>query len=75
MGALAGPADAATGPKIGASRHQLQDHGVAAMKLAFGKLGEVAMRELMSNPAVQASFSGLDRYVDREKLSEVFGRK
>ncbi len=60
---------------VAETRAAVDKDGVAAMKLAFGKLGEVAMRELMSNPAVQASFNGLDRYIDREKLAEVFGRK
>jgi hypothetical protein len=49
--------------------------GAIAMKLAFGKLGEVAMQELISNPAVQASFEGIDKYLDKDKLRQAFGKK
>lgn len=57
------------------TRAAAEKDGALAMKLAFSKLGEVAMQELMSNPAVQASFGGLDRYIDRDKLMQTFGHK
>ncbi len=57
------------------TRSAVEKDGALAMKLAFSKLGEVAMQELMTNPAVQASFGGLDRYMDRDKLRAAFGGK
>ena len=60
---------------INETRAAVEKDGSPAMKLAFSKLGEVAMQELMSNPAVQASFGGIDRYIDRNKLRDAFASK
>ncbi len=60
---------------VNETRAAVEHDGPVAMKLAFGKLGEVAMQELISNPNVQSSFEGIDKYLDREKLKDTFGRK
>ena len=39
-----------------------------AVKAAFESLGKLAMQEIMSNPAVSAGFSGIDKYVDLKKI-------
>ena len=60
---------------VNETRTAVDKDGALAMKLAFSKLGEVAMQELMTNPAVQASFGALDHYLDRDKLRDTFGHK
>lgn len=45
--------------------------GNIGMFNAFRSLGEVAMRELMSNPDVTASVGGYVRYLDQKKLESV----
>ncbi|HEY8974107.1 MAG TPA: hypothetical protein VIN75_07805 [Burkholderiaceae bacterium] len=42
---------------------------------AFGKLGEVAMKELTTNPAVATSFEDPVKYMDRAQLMKVFAPK
>jgi hypothetical protein len=46
-----------------------------AIKQSFKVLGEVAMQELMSAPAVNAGVSNFMKYVDEAKLREVFPEK
>lgn len=48
--------------------------GSAGMFTAFKSLGEVAMRELMSNPDVTASVGGYAKYLDQKKLESVLGK-
>ncbi len=48
--------------------------GNAGMFTAFKSLGEVAMRELMSNPDVTASVGGYAKYLDQKKLESVLGK-
>jgi hypothetical protein len=56
-------------------RKQTQDalkyEGQLAMQTSFQVLGQVAMLELMSNPAVGAGFSGIGKYIDETKLKEL----
>ena len=60
---------------VNETRAAFKTDGAPAMRAAFSKLGEVAMQELMTNAAVQAGLNGLDRYVDRDKLADVFRNK
>jgi hypothetical protein len=43
--------------------------GVGTIEQSFGLLGEVAMREFMSEPTVNAVFASLDTYIDKDKLN------
>lgn len=56
------------------SRAARDQDSAGAFKVAFAKLGEVAMGELLSNPGVQAEFEGLGRYADREALRKAFDK-
>ena len=53
-------------------RKQTQDalryEGQIALQLSFQVLGQVAMQELMSNPAVGKGFGELDRFMDQKKI-------
>jgi hypothetical protein len=40
---------------------------------AFQKLGELAMKELMTNPEVGAAMSGFERRIDRAKMEAALG--
>lgn len=42
-----------------------------AMEASFSVLGQVAMQELMTNPAVGAVLEGLEEHVDSERLEEL----
>jgi len=44
--------------------------GAAAMETSFGVLGQVAMKELMSNPAVNAGFGAFGQYVDQQAVKD-----
>jgi hypothetical protein len=46
----------------------MAEGGPAALQVGFGVLGQMAMQELMSNPQVAASMSGLDKYIDRARI-------
>lgn len=50
-----------------------QDNGAKAFEHAFKVVGEVAMQELMTEPAVSASLGAFDRYLDLQKIEQVFG--
>jgi len=47
--------------------------GANAIETAFAALGQLAMQELMNNAEVNASMSGVARYMDGEKLRPVLG--
>ncbi len=49
--------------------------GDVAIAAAFQVLGEVAARELFAHPAVTAGMAELDKYIDNEKIKEVYGVK
>lgn len=49
--------------------------GSASFEVAFGALGKLAMQELMSNPAVTASFVEYTKYIDKQKFEAAFSRK
>lgn len=46
-----------------------RDEGEPAIESAFANLGETAMKELMSDPKVQAASGDIQPYVDNKKLS------
>jgi len=51
-------------------RAAMQADGQLAFKVAFGKLGEVAVQELMTDPDVRASMGGVEKYIDNARLRE-----
>lgn len=53
----------------------VQNEGPEALETAFNSLGDIAMRELMSNKEVSASMSDFARYVDQKKLESIFSAK
>lgn len=58
-------------------RKQTQDamryEGPIAMQLSFQVLGQVAMKELMSDKAVSAGFEAFSKYLDKSKI-EALGK-
>ncbi|MCK9685053.1 hypothetical protein [Scleromatobacter humisilvae] len=48
----------------------MQADGQLAFKVAFGKLGEVAVQELMSDPGVTASLGAIDKYMDSARIRD-----
>jgi hypothetical protein len=50
------------------TRAAVRQDGSVAVSKAFEEIGRLAMQELMTNPKVAASLSGLDQYVDRKKI-------
>lgn len=48
--------------------------GPAGMMASFKSLGEVAMMELTSNPAVAESISAYVQFVDRKKVEDALGK-
>jgi hypothetical protein len=49
----------------------LQYEGLAAIQHSFEVLGQVAGREMFSTPGVAASFAGLQKYLDNDKLKKL----
>jgi hypothetical protein len=49
--------------------------GNSALESAFRTMGELAMREITSNPKVNASFGNFAEYVDKNKLKAFFPTK
>jgi hypothetical protein len=47
--------------------------GESALKTSFGVLGQVAMKELFSNPDVAKGLAGLEKYMDTEKIKKELG--
>lgn len=54
------------------AREAVQQEGSSAMAGGFRALGELAMRELMSNPEVAKSLGAYERYVDQAKFRAAF---
>ncbi len=50
------------------AREAVQQEGSAGMMSAFKVLGELAMKELMTNAEVMQSLGAYERYLDRAKL-------
>ena len=49
--------------------------GGTAFQTAFGVIGRLAMQELMANPQVNASISGFEQYLDKDRLNAAMGTK
>lgn len=49
-----------------------KEEGEAPLKSAFSVMGQLAMQELMANPAVNSAFTRFVKYVDTEKLRSAF---
>lgn len=45
--------------------------GPLGINTAFEHLGKIAMQELMSNPQVNATIGGFERFIDKKKLEPV----
>jgi len=50
------------------SKKALKNEGAVAIQTAFQVLGQAAAREIFADPSVGQMMSGLDKYVDKEKL-------
>jgi hypothetical protein len=50
------------------TRDALKYEGAATLQTSFQVLGQVAGRELFTSPEVKEALSGLDQYVDGEKV-------
>ena len=46
--------------------------GAKAIENAFGIVGEVAMQELMNDPAVGAAFDEYGKYIDEQKFIHIY---
>ena len=55
------------------TREVVAQEGSPGMLSAFRTLGELAMKELMSNPDVGRSLSGYERYLDQAKIRAALG--
>lgn len=53
------------------TQEALKYEGAMAMQTSFQVLGQVAMQELMSNPAVGQGFNAIGRYLNESKLQEL----
>jgi hypothetical protein len=49
--------------------------GPTALQGAFQTLGQLAMQELMSDRGVTSAMGAFERYLDQNKLNQVFGGK
>jgi hypothetical protein len=54
------------GPELKAA---VEKEGTDAVGEAFGKLGEMAMTDLMSDPKVQAGTEAMSTYIDQDKIT------
>ena len=46
-----------------------------SFRVAFSRLGELAMQELMTEKSVQAAMSEFEKYVDKKRLDDVLAGK
>jgi len=49
-----------------------QNGGTSAFEYAFGIVGQVAMQELMTEPAVSQALGAFDKYLDKDTFNKVF---
>jgi hypothetical protein len=57
------------------TKKAMKEEGSEAMKSAFELVGKVAMQELMTNKEVTDSFSGFEKFLDKDKFKAVFYEK
>lgn len=53
------------------TQEALKYEGPIAMQTSFQVLGQVAMQELMSNPAVGQGFAAIGKYVSEDKIKQL----
>ena len=53
---------------VDATKKAIKYEGEATIQTSFQVLGQVAGQELFASPEVTAALSGLDKYLDKEKL-------
>lgn len=53
------------------TRQALKYEGSATIQTSFGTLGQVAAREIFSNPQVAAGMADLGKYVDKKSFESV----
>lgn len=58
---------------VAEAREAINYEGAAAFQSSFQTLGQVAARELLSNPRVNAGVAELSRYLDNKKLEATLG--
>lgn len=46
--------------------------GSNAFEYAFGVVGQVAMQELMAEPAVNQALGGFEKYLDKDMFNQIF---
>jgi hypothetical protein len=56
-----------------AARQAVKFEGTGAIEASFNVLGQVAGRELFSNPEVAAGLGDLEKFVDANKLKKALG--
>jgi hypothetical protein len=56
-------------------RAAVKADGSQAFKTGFGKLGEVAVQELMSDAKVQASMNTMEKYIDSDAVKAALAAK
>lgn len=54
------------------SQAAVKAEGLEGAKLAFEFLGKIAMQELMTNPSVNTTINGFERFVDRQAIDKAF---
>ena len=52
----------------------VQYEGAQTIGASFQVLGQVAARELFSNPAVAANMADLGKYIDQKRINDVMGK-
>lgn len=50
------------------------EHGPASIASPFEELGKVAMQELLTNPAVNATFANIGSHMDQERVDRALGK-
>lgn len=56
------------------TRNAVRNEGGSSLQSAFGSLGKLAMQELMTNPEVNATLTGFEKYLDEKKIEAVLGQ-
>lgn len=54
------------------TQQALKYEGAVALQVAFQLLGQVAARELFSDPAVAGGMADLEKHFDKQKLEAAF---
>lgn len=57
------------------TQQAIKNEGETAIRASFQILGQVAMQDLMGNPAVTKYIGGITTFVDKKSLEEAFGQR